>query len=524
MADEVRIHLSTYLKDAGIKATRQQIDKLAQDVKKINNDVKSGTDEAVGSLGKLPGAFGKIQGVIGGLGAKALSVIAAFKVGWDIGAWLREKFIFPLLKIKDPIEELKKHNQELKMQCEAAAKAWEDRWAKMAAGWDAEAKSVQRAVKHVDDLTRAYLQLQQAREQVASAGNDAEMLALRRDKFNAMANAATPEEAAALGKEHDVRIAEAAARQKLGQYDREAESRAEQLSAEEEKLRIATRHVNRVNAAVANAEKKLAYLESDQSAYDMGWKAAAAEEDKMRARLEKLKEERRSAEAEEDRQRRTVEAARVAATADPQMRQNIIDAAQLEIDEKKKAYDDYVAQIEREDAQRAEEAAQREQEEIEREAQKREAEMQRLVAEEQRERERMEQQLAAQRIADLRSELSERQRAEKEAQSRQAAAAGSLSTAWGWYRNQNQMQAVIDERKAQAAAEAQWAKDFERLKTWRSDWRTAEFGSLSAADEAVRQVAFAKEEKAAADRAVIETAENTRDLAEKLDELLQVKG
>ena len=69
----------------------------------------------------------------------------------------------------------------------------------------------------------------------------------------------------------------------------------------------------------------------------------------------------------------------------------------------------------------------------------------------------------------------------------------------------------------------QWAKDFERLKTWRRDWRTAEIGSLSAADESVRQVALAKEEKAAADRAVIDTAENTRDLAKKLDDLIQLK-
>ena len=73
------------------------------------------------------------------------------------------------------------------------------------------------------------------------------------------------------------------------------------------------------------------------------------------------------------------------------------------------------------------------------------------------------------------------------------------------------------------AGYTQWQKDFERLKTWRRDWRTAEFGSLSASDEAVRQVAFAKEEKAAADRAVIETAENTRNLAEKMEELIAAK-
>lgn len=152
------------------------------------------------------------------------------------------------------------------------------------------------------------------------------------------------------------------------------------------------------------------------------------------------------------------------------------------------------------------------------------AEQARFDAERYRERERMERELAQKRIADLRDELAVRQKEESEAASRQSAAHGSLSTAWGWYRDQTRMQAVIDEQKAQAAAEVRWQKDFERLKTWRRDWRTAEFGSLSAADEAVRQVAFAKEEKAAADRAVIETAENTRNLAEKIDELISMKA
>ena len=516
MADEVRIHLSTYLKDAGIKATRQQVDKLAQDVKKMNRDMKSSTDSAANSLGKLPGAFGKIQGALSGFGAKAMSVLGAFKVGWDIGTWLNDNVVKPLFNVKDPIEELKKQNRQLKQECDAAAKAWEDRMAKMAAGWDAEAKSAQRAVKLVDDLTRAYLQLQQARERIRSAGDDAELLGLQRDKFNAMAGAATPEEAAALGKEHDIRIAEAEARQKLEKFDRDAETSQKQLEAEERKLRIATRHVNRVNDQISQAEKRLAYLESDKSVEDMGWEQSNAAENKMRARLEKLKEERRSAEAEEDQQRRTVEASRLSATADPQVRQNIIAAAQLEIDEKKKAYNDYIAQVEADEARRAEEEWNRQQEEIRREA---ELEL--------RERQKVEQQIAAQRLADLRAEmqteLRERERIAADARSRQSAAAGGLATAWGWYRNQSQMQAVIDERKAQAAAEVQWAKDFERLKTWRRDWRTAEIGSLSAADESVRQVALAKEEKAAADRAVIETAENTRDLAKKLDDLIQLK-
>jgi hypothetical protein len=237
-----------------------------------------------------------------------------------------------------------------------------------------------------------------------------------------------------------------------------------------------------------------------------------AEEDLLK-RKAALQKQLDAAERDVANRQADVDAMSASRQAEAQERANMEERAKLEIDEKKKAYDDYLAEVEEADKRLAEEEWASKQDEI-----KREAEM------ELRERQKVEQALAAQRISDLRTELSERQRAESDARSRQSAAAGSLSQAWGWYRDQSSMQAAIDEHKAQAAAEVQWQKDFERLKTWRRDWRTADFGSLSAADEAVRQVAFAKEEKAAADRAVIETAENTRELADKLDELLQAKG
>ena len=74
--------------------------------------------------------------------------------------------------------------------------------------------------------------------------------------------------------------------------------------------------------------------------------------------------------------------------------------------------------------------------------------------------------------------------------------------------------------------EKRFDKDFERLRNkWRTHggWRDAEVGKLSAEEEAVRQVALAKEEQAAAQKALDAIEENTRDLAEKLDELLTAK-
>ena len=427
MADEVKIHLSTYLKDAGIKATKQQVERLSRDISKMNREVQSETERTERALGKLPGAFGKIQHAATGSFGKALAVVGAFKLGCDIGNWIFDKVITPLFKIKDPIEELKRENREIEQQWKAATDRFQESMDKWAAGWDKVVGGADKARQRIEDVAAAYLKLQAARSRGEAAAGDARTLAMERDKFDAMAG-------------------------------------------------------------------------------------AVARENELLKRREALQRQFEAADRDVERRRSDVAAIKAGRESEAQERENLAARAKLEVDERKKAYDDYIAHVEAEEASRAQDEWNRRQEEARREA---EIEL--------RERQRIERELAAQRIDDMRRELSERQREESAAQGRQSAAQGALSTAWGWYRDQSRMQAVIDEQKAQAAAEVQWQKDFDRLKSFRRDWRTAEFGSLSASDEAVRQVAFAKEEKAAADRAVIETAENTRDLAEKIDTLLQMK-
>lgn len=513
MASEIKIHLATYLKDAGIKASEAQINKLATDVKRVNSEMQRSTDQTVKRLGKMEGAFGKIQDCLSGFAAKAMSVIGAFKLGWDIGTWLNEKVVTPLFGLKDPIEELKKHNRELKRQAEEAVQKWEEAFEKWSAGWEKEVQGADRARQSIEDLTQAYLKMQAARERVQSAQDDAQMLGMQRDKFDAMAGASTPEEATAIGKYHDVLIAEAQQKQQLAEFDRRAEESAQKQASAEQQLAEAVSKRRALKQQMAELDKKQAYVESRQSVYDLGWEGSFKEEERVKKQKEQLQKQLDAANRDVRVRRADIQSMSASRTAEEQERANIEERARLEVDERKKAYDDYVAEVERKEAEAAEAEWQRQQEQA-----------RRIVEEEQKERARMEQQLAAQRIADLRTELSERQRMEGDAKSRQSAAAGGLAQAWGWYRNQSSMQAVIDEQKAQALAEAQWEKDFERLKFKHRDWREIEFGRLSAADESVRQVALAKEEKEAADRAVIETAENTRQLADKLDELLSVKG
>lgn len=133
------------------------------------------------------------------------------------------------------------------------------------------------------------------------------------------------------------------------------------------------------------------------------------------------------------------------------------------------------------------------------------------LAKEEREQEEKRHQ---QRIRNIQSEVAESEKLQSKAESRLSAAQAKVSKAWGWYKDKSSMQSEIDDYKEQKAAEEQWVKDFEKLKSKRRDWRDVEFGKLSADEEAVRQVALAKEEERAAQKALDEIAENTAHLKE----------
>ena len=190
-------------------------------------------------------------------------------------------------------------------------------------------------------------------------------------------------------------------------------------------------------------------------------------------------------------------------------------AVQNEIADKIEA--DHKAQAEKDKA-----AAEKRAEEEKKSAEKAAADRARLDAQEAARRERERQAELAARIRDHQKLLAAERAEESKTRSAVSAAASKLQRAWGWYRDKDSMAAQLAEEKADAQARKQYEKDFERLKSRRRDWRTAE--NLSVDDEAVRRVALAREEKEAAERHLAEIEKNTADLAAKLDELLSVKG
>ena len=130
---------------------------------------------------------------------------------------------------------------------------------------------------------------------------------------------------------------------------------------------------------------------------------------------------------------------------------------------------------------------------------------------------RTEAELHAQRMRDVaeqRAAVAAAVDEQRGAEARLAAAKAQVQRAWGWYRDKDSMARQLEEEKAEAAAQSQFEKDFDRLRSFRSDWRTAK--NLSVDDEAVRRVALAREEEDAAQKAVLDAAEAAREAADSL--------
>lgn len=503
---------------SNLKSFKSESKKVVEDAEENSKAADGAVERVFRSAGRLPGVFGRVQTALGRLGGTAAAVIGAFKIGWDIGTWINDKVIKPLFDVKDPIEELKKKNREMRQEWERAFKAFEERMEEWEAHWDKEIRNTDRARENIEDLTEAYLKMHTAREKIISAKDDATIIGMQRDKFDAMAGAESPEEATALGKHHDILIAEERTKQELAKHDREAEASAKRLLATEKELELAGEKRFQLQLKLWEMNDKVAYAESDASVDDLGWEGSIKLKKRLKKEQARLQRELERAERSEDRKRDEWKAADEAKKAEDLERSNIEERARLEIDEKKKAYNDYIADVERKDQEAAERYEQRVAEYQERlrekEARERERAAKEAASEEERERARAEERLHRQRVKYARDEVSERAAEERDAQSRLADARRSVSRAWGWYRNKESMAAQLQEEKAEAEAQRQYLKDFENLKRWRSDWRTAK--NLSVDEEAVRRVALAREEEKAAEEYARQTAEATQRAADTL--------
>ena len=176
--------------------------------------------------------------------------------------------------------------------------------------------------------------------------------------------------------------------------------------------------------------------------------------------------------------------------------------------------------------EKATEGERRKQEEAEKKlARERAAEAEKLRRQEEAARLKLERDLHNARVRLLTDELQRRKSLQSGAEAQLAAAQANETQAWGWYRDKDALKAQLAEERANDEAEKRFEKDFARLKSKNLDWRrAAEYCSggmraLSLEETAVKRVALAREQRAAAEDYARQTAEGVAQMAQTLEEL-----
>jgi len=215
---------------------------------------------AISLLGRMPGPLGSVGRAFGGLG-RAISgvlgpvgsIIATFTIAYTA----TRKLVDALGLFPDPMEKVKRANQQAKVAADAAAEAFErqrDVWIETL---EKEAAYADKAIAKADQQAAAYLRLQRAKEAVNKAVDDGIMLEMERAKYEDVLTAGgmygaykdwdgnirtgSPLEAAQVGAYHDVLIAQEKQRRERERADKEIALAEEELAAKEETLAKARR-------------------------------------------------------------------------------------------------------------------------------------------------------------------------------------------------------------------------------------------------------------------------------------------
>lgn len=456
----------------------------------IMQSLTAASDMAGGAVGKVVNGIKGLVGAAMTFGPVGAAVSAGMlAINYAVNKWAEAQ--------QRAIDKLKEWAAAVSA---AVQKRLGDHYAGLAKGLEAVAASAERAATSFERAAKARAALDSKREGLAAAQGEASVLSMRREMAADVA-AAPDEEKSRTAAAWRLRIAEEEARvaERIAKEREKSEQNA--IETAQKRLDLARKAETAANKKAAELKDELqrakdvfgtdnSNLQKAQSLYDAAQKLAETAKNDRLDRTEELKAAQGAAEVNALNRANDVARAYDAAK----------DAAHA-YDDAERAYAN--AQIE------AQNKAAEERERLEREA----------AAEEERMRLAIERRIAKERIDLMRSELAERSREESAAQARLAAATAKESQAWGWYRDRDSWAAQLQEERAEAEAQKQFDKDFDRLRRFRSDWRTS--NRLSDEDELIRRVALAREEKAAAEEYAKVTAEATQRAADALDAIQQ---
>jgi len=448
------------------------------------------TDDTEGSFGKLSRAMMSVAGMAMAFGPVGVALAAFQAAIGSLSSYFKKKADQMVEKAKELHAKVKERLATLK----------EERF-------DGLVNSLSVVAKAADSVAEAFERAAQKKKLLTAAANKT-VDAMEQDELADMrmlmaqdVNEASEDDKERVGAAWKVKIAEKEAEIKERAANRAREMEEMELEIAEERLRLTEKNAAKLEEAAEKAVSKYAV------AQEVFGKTDKAYVKRFRTAAEQAANHAKKARDSADKQRTELMAEMQNKQANDIERETSVKDAKRAVTEAESTYNSaekrYADKRIENEKKVADERA-------------------RLDAQEATRRERERQKELAARIRDHQKLLAAERAEESKSRSAVSAAESKLQQAWGWYRDKNSMAAQIAEEKADAQARKQFEKDFEKLKDRRRDWRTAE--NLSVDDEAVRRVALAREEKEQAEKHLAEIEKNTAGLAEKLDNLLTMKG
>lgn len=283
MNQELRLKIATALDNAGIKATEQQIDGLAEKVQKINKE--AGDKKLENALGGLQGKLGQIGKALGGIPAKMGLIIGAFQTGYEIGTKFFDTVVRGWFGWEDAVTKLKKANKALQREIKASEEAFNLTLSKGELSQEKQIAKMDIAIRKIQEQTKAYTSLSQAKSRFDNSGEDMEIQRLERERFEDMIALQANGEydrAEQVNKIYDIYRQELDAKKQLANYDEETLRFEEQRAAKEKEAFKWLEKVDKITEHYVYWQNQLKKLEEDDSLL-----ISPAEYDKQEARIKR---------------------------------------------------------------------------------------------------------------------------------------------------------------------------------------------------------------------------------------------
>lgn len=281
MNQELRLKIATALDNAGIKATEQQIDGLAEKINKINKDAEGKKLE--NALGGLKGKLGQIGKALGGIPAQVGLIVGAFQTGWEIGTKFFDTVIKGWFGWEDAITKLKKSNKALQKELKSSEMAFNTLLTKGEISQEKQIATMDAAIRKIQEQTKAYTSLSQAKSRFDNSGEDMEIQKLERERFEDMIALQANGEydrAEQVSKVYDIYRQELEAKKQIANYDADTLRFEKEKAAREKEAFKWLEKIDKISEHRVYWQEQLKKLEEDDS-----FQISSAEYDRQEARI-----------------------------------------------------------------------------------------------------------------------------------------------------------------------------------------------------------------------------------------------